>query len=111
MSQAQPARAVKFKVLPRLLDHIGLAMYSSVPKAISELVANSYDAEASEVFIEFEEKDGQLERIIIHDNGHGMSPETLESAYLALGYNRRQKPARKSNRQPIGNKGIGKLAG
>ena len=44
-------KLVKFRILPRLLDHIGLAMYSSVPKAISELVANSYDANATEVFV------------------------------------------------------------
>ena len=111
MAQTESARDVKFKVLPRLLDHIGLAMYSSVPKAISELVANSHDAGASEVFVDFAEKDGRLEGIVIRDNGHGMSPEALESAYLALGYNRREKPARGSERPPIGNKGIGKLAG
>ena len=43
---------VKFKIIPRLLDNIGLAMYSSIPKSISELVANCYDADASEVYID-----------------------------------------------------------
>lgn len=42
---------IKFIVSGRLLDHIGLAMYSSLPKAISELVANSYDADAENVYI------------------------------------------------------------
>jgi histidine kinase/DNA gyrase B/HSP90-like ATPase len=83
MPHVEIARDVKFRVLPRLLDHIGLAMYSSVPKAISELVANSHDAHASEVFIDFTEKAGRLEEIVIRDNGHGMSPEALESAYLS----------------------------
>jgi hypothetical protein len=110
MSEAPSGRTVKFKILPRVLDHIGLAMYSSVPKAISELIANSYDANAAEVFVDLHEKDGRLCEIIITDTGTGMTPETLETAYLALGYNKRH-GATSSGRRPIGNKGIGKLAG
>ncbi len=79
-------------------------MYSSVPTAISELLANSHDADASEVFVDFHEKDGKLEEIIIHDNGVGMSPETVETAYLALGYNCRLEAVGNSERQLIRNK-------
>jgi hypothetical protein len=111
MSASESSKMVKFRILPRLLDHIGLAMYSSVPKAISELVANSYDANAPEVYVDFVEKDGKLHEILITDTGDGMSPQALEGAYLALGYNKRQSPRNGTQRKPIGNKGIGKLAG
>lgn len=111
MPEPEAHELVKFRILPRLLDHIGLAMYSSVPKAISELVANSYDASASEVYVDLVEKNGELDEIVITDTGDGMSRETLEGAYLALGYNKRQANRTNSNRKPIGSKGIGKLAG
>ena len=105
---------VKFKILPRLLDNIGLAMYSSIPKAISELVANCYDADASDVFIEIKTgKDGKISEIVIKDDGCGMSSEEIRNIYLSLGYNKRNscKITPKHKRKPIGNKGIGKLSG
>lgn len=110
MSGSAMERSVKFRILPRVMDHIGLAMYSSVPKAISELVANSYDANASEVFVDFTQLESGLSEIVITDNGDGMTPETIENAYLTLGYNKRNTRA-SGGRRPIGNKGIGKLAG
>jgi len=105
---------VKFKILPRLLDNIGLAMYSSVPKAISELVANCYDADTNEVHIQtIGDKNGNISKITIKDNGTGMSMEEVKGMYLLLGYNKRNanKKTKKYDRKPIGNKGIGKLAG
>lgn len=103
---------VKFRILPRLLDNIGLAMYSSIPKAVSELVANCYDADASEVFIEQNESENIYE-IVIKDDGSGMSSEEIKNVYLSLGLNKRNtiEKTPKYKRKPIGNKGIGKLAG
>ncbi len=49
--------------------------------AIFELVKNSYDAHAKEVIITFEEN-----RIIIADNGKGMSKDELQEKWLALAY-------------------------
>jgi len=105
---------VKFKILPRLLDNIGLAMYSSIPKSISELVANCYDADASEVYIDVrQDESGGIEGITIKDNGIGMSSEDIKNTYLSLGFNKRKitQLTPKYQRKPIGNKGIGKLAG
>ena len=105
---------VKFKILPRLLDNIGLAMYSSIPKAISELVANCYDADASEVYIDVrQDKTEKIDEIIIKDNGIGMLSQDIKDIYLSLGFNKRNltKFTLKYKRKPIGNKGIGKLAG
>lgn len=90
-------------------------MYSSIPKAISELVANSYDADASDVFIEIEQdKKGRVcKKITIKDNGNGMSSKEIKNVYLSLGFNKRNiiKETHIYRRKPIGNKGIGKLAG
>lgn len=104
---------IKFCVEARLLDHIGLAMYSSLPKAISELVANSYDADAEDVFITIPEEIGDDSEITIQDNGNGMERDEIINIYMHLGINTRKirKATPKFQRLPIGSKGIGKLAG
>ena len=100
-------RQVRFKVSTRLLDHLGLAMYSSVPKAISEIVVNGYDADASRVVITSSD-----ERITVEDNGSGMSEARIEQFLtLASGDKRRRGRTPIYHRDPIGAKGIGKLAG
>ncbi|HDK26968.1 MAG TPA: hypothetical protein ENG48_07780 [Candidatus Atribacteria bacterium] len=102
---------IKFLVDGRLLDHIGLAMYSSLPKAISELVANSYDADAEKVHITLP-KDLSNGNIIIKDNGSGMDKAFIKNIYMNLGSkNRLQEKTPKFKRLKIGCKGIGKLAG
>jgi hypothetical protein len=100
---------MKFTVEPRLLDHFGVAMYNTVPKAIAELCANAYDADATLVEIEYTE-----DLISILDNGTGMAKKDLEDGYLRLGRDRRDTDGgevSKKGRAVIGNKGIGKLAG
>jgi hypothetical protein len=102
---------MKFSVEPRLLDHFGIAMYNTVPKAIAELCANAYDADASKVEVSYGD-DG----IAIVDDGTGMSESQVEDDYLRLGRDRREgrgssRQKTKSGRAVIGNKGIGKLAG
>lgn len=101
---------MRFLVEPRLLDHFGVAMYNTLEKAIAELAANGYDADASEVVITITPK-----KIVIADNGRGMTPEEVEQDYLRLGRDRRaaenRELTRKRKRPIIGHKGIGKLAG
>lgn len=107
-SVGQKLKPLKLIPVPRLLDHIGLAMYSKFAKAISELVVNGYDADATKVNIEVEP-----DKITIQDNGSGMDENGIRDGYMLLGANvkRRVKITPKFNRLPIGNKGIGKLAG
>jgi hypothetical protein len=99
---------VRLSVEPRLLDHFGVAMYNTVEKALGELVANAYDADAREVLVSLE--DGA---IVVTDNGAGMTPQEIEDSYLRLGKNRRDDSGEQTpgGRPVIGNKGIGKLAG
>jgi histidine kinase/DNA gyrase B/HSP90-like ATPase len=99
---------IKFRPVPRLLDHIGLAMYSNFNKAIAELVVNGYDADATEVAVEI-----TAHQIVIRDNGTGMSEDDIRNSYMMLGSDQKRNVKRtpRFNRLPIGNKGIGKLAG
>lgn len=105
----QMADTMRFKIEPRLLDHFGIAMYNSVPKAIAELAANAYDADATKVKITKAD-----DRISIKDDGIGMTESDVRNRFLRLGRDRRQMPDGEtsgSGRPVIGNKGIGKLAG
>ena len=53
------------------IQHLGVKMYSNIPPALAELIANAYDACATEVYIRFHDKDDK--KIIVEDNGIGMS--------------------------------------
>lgn len=106
--QAPTVRNVRFKVSTRLLDHLGLNMYSSVPKAVSELIVNGYDADATLVTVT-----SSSSAIVIEDNGAGMAGDSIDEQFLVLasGHKRRTGKTPIFRRDPIGAKGIGKLAG
>ena len=93
----------------RVLQHLGIRLYSNVAAVISELVANSWDAEATEVRIRFDGDD----RIFISDNGNGMTVAEINSRFLNVGYEKRKEEGEASpnfKRDFMGRKGIGKLS-
>ena len=110
LSSAHRLRDLKFIVATRMLDHIGVSMYSKYPKAIGELVVNAYDADANYVQVDIRTND---DKIIIEDNGEGMDEVGVREGYMFLGSGQKRAIARTPiyHRLPIGNKGIGKLAG
>jgi uncharacterized protein (TIGR02391 family) len=94
---------------PQTVDHLGAKMYSHLPNAIAELVANAYDADARHVVVTIEEGGS----ISIVDDGHGMSREDVRDKYLHIGRNRRLNEdglTESGLRQVSGKKGLGKLA-
>jgi hypothetical protein len=98
-----------FKIDLNVLNHLGLGLYSSTPAVLTEIIANAYDAEATEVSINF---DVSRNTVTITDNGHGMSPEDLQNKFLNVGYARRNSSdfTQNNKRRVMGRKGIGKLA-
>ena len=91
-----------------VLNHLGINLYSNIPAVLSEVVANSWDADATNVDIIIER-----EQITIKDDGHGMSLDDINGKYLEIGYERRKKEAVKTekfDRDVMGRKGIGKLS-
>lgn len=93
------------------IQHLGVKLYSKLPPVIGELVANSYDADASEVEIEMDDR-GSNKSIIISDNGNGMNFEELNQKFLTIGRNKRTSGDGETpnGRKVIGKKGIGKLS-
>ncbi|MEV0287208.1 TIGR02391 family protein [Kribbella sp. NPDC050820] len=97
---------------PLTIEHLGYKMYSHLPNALAELIANAYDADATKVQVIL--RDGESGRsVIVQDNGHGMSLGDLREKYLRIGRNRRvEGEGRSESRQRAvaGKKGLGKLA-
>lgn len=97
----------------RLLRSFGDELISSESVAVTELVKNSYDADAGDVLLRFvgalTPGKGCIELI---DNGHGMSPETMTTAFLepATPFRRDRMRSQGLGRRVLGEKGIGRFA-
>lgn len=108
---------LKFKISSALKDLVGKDLITSDNVAIFELVKNSYDAFAKNVVITFAD-----DKIIIADNGKGMSLDDLKDKWLFLAYsgkkdgsedaaNEKQKSYRdKIKRYYAGAKGVGRFS-
>ncbi len=92
-----------------VLRHLGFGLYSNIAAVLSEVVANSWDADAEHVRIAIYADNG---KVVIEDDGHGMTIDDANPKYLVVGYERRkiggQTPT--LNRPVMGRKGIGKLS-
>ena len=98
----------KMSISLNVLRHLGLNLYSNTPAVLSEVIANAWDADATEVRINL---DIQSKEIVISDNGHGMDLDDINNRYLFVGYERRDhNPKTLGGRVPMGRKGIGKLS-
>lgn len=102
----------EFQVDVNVINHLGVGLYSSTPAALTELVANAWDADANEVRITV---NPTVRSIVIEDDGHGMSADDIQKKFLKVGYSRRQQAGKgnlsdSGNRRVMGRKGIGKLA-
>lgn len=97
---------------PQTIEHLGVKMYSQLPNAIAELIANSYDAESPEVHIILTDKEKE-KSISVVDKGIGMSFDEINEKFLRIGRKRRVSDNGLSPnglRKVTGRKGLGKLA-
>lgn len=97
------------KFEPSTIEHLGVKMYSHIPPALAELIANAYDACATHVHVKL--YNSPEKKIVIEDNGIGMSFNEINDYFLRIGRNRRkEKQVNPCGRKPTGKKGLGKLA-
>lgn len=105
----------KLKLLfdPNTIEHLGISLYSKLPSVLSELISNSWDADAESVSINFISNENDKE-IVYCDDGNGMTFDELKNKYLVIGRNRRKKEdvqeSEFKKRLVIGKKGLGKLS-
>lgn len=103
---------VSFSFTWQALQLLGKSLYSNAWSAISELVANGFDAGATtvRVFLDVCEKSSSVVEIM--DDGAGMNSDGI-ATYAKVGYDRRRDGLGSGPVRPeaiMGRKGIGKLA-
>lgn len=132
--------SMKMRIDIGMLDALGVGMYETIGQSLVEFVANGHDANAKRVEITMpfeiiaEERKKARDKakatghdlkegvysplpptveISVKDDGHGMSAEEIQEKFLLLSRNRRteSKMSEGGERQVMGRKGLGKLAG
>lgn len=102
--------SIQFNFSYYALKLLGKNLYSNSWSAISELVANGLDAQASSVKLFINMVDKEHSTIEILDNGTGMSYDDLANKYVFMGKNKRDNLPIELKNSVMGRKGIGKLA-
>ena len=77
---------LKFRISSALKDLVGKELITSDNVAIFELVKNAYDAYATKVIISFLD-----DKIIIADNGRGMTFDEIQKKWLFVGFSEKKK--------------------
>jgi len=103
---------VRFSVDAGIIDRLGKELVARHETAVSELVKNAYDADATRVIITFKESykvGGTLE---IEDNGLGMTKEQLINGFMRLSSSDKLHFPRspRYDRKRAGKKGIGRFS-
>lgn len=108
---------LSFKVSSGLKNIIGKDLISDKFIAVFELVKNSYDAGATKVNITFQNTENRNMKIIISDNGCGMTYDDIVNKWLFVAYSeKKRKNNRKSSfrnsikREVAGAKGVGRFS-
>ena len=108
------------------LNNLGVKLYDKVSAVIAELIANSYDADATEVTVQAPMGQFLATRaggtvsdkgfeIRVVDNGIGMTSQQVQDFFLVVGAERRNDRDRNDmsprfRRKVMGRKGVGTLA-
>ena len=91
----------------RIVLLLSASTYENFPRALRELISNAYDADATSVTVDILERE---KKIIVTDNGSGMTPDEFDFFLRIAGQRRSQTRATESGRVRVGQFGIGFLA-
>jgi cytochrome c2 len=104
-----------FRPRARLLQILGDQLIGSPRLAVVEHVKNAYDADADTVTVTLEHIDTPDRRIIVQDDGLGMTLKTIKDIWLVPAHDHRaaqralmQRTTKQ--RLPLGEKGVGRFA-
>ncbi|WP_461636832.1 ATP-binding protein [Labilibaculum euxinus] len=103
---------VRFSVDAGVIDRLGSELVARQETAVSELVKNAYDADATKVNIKFENSDEIGGTLYIEDNGTGMSKDQLVRGFMRISStDKLHNPLSEIyHRKRAGQKGIGRFA-
>jgi len=103
---------VRFSVDAGVIDRLGTELVARQETAVSELVKNSYDADAKKVILKFENSDSIGGTLIIDDDGIGMTRDQLVNGFMRISStDKLHNPlSERYKRKRSGQKGIGRFA-
>ena len=103
---------VRFSVDAGLINRLGTELVSRQETAVSELVKNAYDADATSVSLEFVNSESIGGTLIISDDGNGMTREQLIDGFMRISSSDKiENPISPIyHRKRAGKKGIGRFA-
>ena len=94
-----------------IVKRLGEELNPTLDKGVLELVKNAYDADATECRIELRSTDRAGGKIIVEDNGDGMTADQIADGWLVLGRSSKMSTQEtRLGRIPAGSKGLGRLA-
>jgi len=103
---------LRFRPAARLQYLLSEQLVSDPNVAILEFIKNAYDADATDVVVEFQLADEPGDSaLIIADNGGGMDRDSFEQNWMHPGFSEKiDAPPTSLSRIPVGEKGLGRLA-
>lgn len=111
---------LNFRVHASIIYKLGESLIADEVTALSELIKNSYDADASfcklAIDSNYIDENGNIGKIEITDNGSGMDLPTIVNGWLTISNSvkkkmkKENKTTTKFSRIPLGEKGLGRLS-
>jgi len=103
---------IRFSVDAGVIDRLGSELVARQETAVSELIKNAYDADATHVKLIFKNTSSVGGRLYISDNGSGMSRDELINGFMRIASTSKihNKYSSKFKRNRAGQKGIGRFA-
>ncbi|WP_276260627.1 sensor histidine kinase [Haloglomus litoreum] len=99
----------RFSSDSQLLSELGERLIASTQVALTELIKNAYDADATKCNIWLENEN---ETLVVKDDGHGMTEREFSENWMTIATsNRSRNPeSRRYGREVTGSKGVGRFA-
>lgn len=111
LQQLNP-NSVTFSVDANIINRLGKELIGRAETGVSELIKNAYDADATLVKLDFINSNVTGGKLIIDDDGHGMTKVDLIKGFMTLSTTSKinDPVSPKFKRQRAGRKGIGRFA-
>lgn len=103
---------VRFTIDAGHVQRLGMELVSKPETALSELIKNSYDADASSVELTFENAEQPHGTLTIVDDGQGMTEQDIRNTWMKISTNAKatEPKSLRYGRQRAGRKGIGRFS-
>lgn len=112
MEEKENIKEVGFTVDAGLIQRLGYELVGRAETAVSELIKNSYDADATIVDVNFIDTSVVGGTLVISDNGLGMTEQQLINGFMRISSTDKlhNPTSLRFNRTKAGKKGIGRFA-